>query len=428
MGVLRDLIKDLGSSDAYSAFRSENFRRFTFARILIVLAGQIFFVTVGWHIYAITGKLLDLGLIGLASFLPFFVLTPFGGQVADTLNRQRVIIITQSSAFLVLLALALVCLSSDLKVLGTWPIYSAVVLIGAVRAFSAPSISSILPALVPIEHFSNAVSWNSSAWQLATVIGPALGGFLCAILPEVGLVYLTAGVFSLFGIWHFVSLKLERVERPESPRNLETFLAGFRFVKRNRILFGAVALDLFAVLFGGCVALLPAFVSDVLHLGPTALGILRASPSVGAVLMAIWVAHHPLGERAGKIMFVAILVFSLATIGFGLSSKLLVSSICLVIVGASDMLSVIVRQNLVQLATPDEMRGRVNAVSQIFIGTSNELGEFESGMTAAWFGLVPAIVFGGLASCLIVLVWSRLYPELLDFDLNALRNKVGGSS
>lgn len=406
-----------GEGAAYAAFGSENFRRYVLNRMLSMIGGQAFFVAVGWHVYSVTNKLFDLGLVGLAAFLPFFLLTPFGGQLADVVDRKRIIVVSQSCAALVLISLAITSALFDLKIVGVWPIFLAVFLAGALRAFSGPASSSILPALVPLEHLSNAITWSSSAWQLAMVLGPAIGGLVYSVCGSAGFVYLFAGVVIAMGVSKFKGVKLEaKLDRP--PKfTWSAFAAGFNYVKQKRVLLGAISLDLFAVLLGGCIALLPAFVSDVLKLGPTALGALRASPAIGAVCMAVWNAHYPLKRGAGRVMLCAIFTFGCATVTFGLSTSFIVAALALVVSGAADMLSVIVRQTLVQVATPDEMRGRVSAVSQVFIGASNELGEFESGVTAAWFGLIPAIVIGGVGTCIVVAIWWRIFPELRELEL-----------
>jgi len=288
------------------------------------------------------------------------------------------------------------------------------ILFGAARAFAMPTGQALLPNLVPAALFGRAVAINSSTWQLSTVIGPALGGFLYLAGPE--FVYGTSVVLMAVSAWLMAGVHTPGGPARAQAVSLDSLLEGLRFVFRRRIVLGAVSLDLFAVLLGGATALLPAYASDILHVGPDGLGLLRAAPGLGAAVVAAWLTWRPLAGRMGPAMLWGVAVFGLATTVFGLSEHFLVSLGALAVLGAADMISVYIRHILVQLETPDAIRGRVSAVSAVFIGASNELGEFESGLTAAWWGIRPAVLFGGLASLGIAMLWARLFPELATLD------------
>lgn len=391
------------------AFSHPGFVVFVIARWFIVLALEMQSVAVGWQVYDITKKPLDLGLVGLAQFTPSFLLFLVSGHLADRVDRRKLIVLcyigfaTCSGLLLFIAAL------SGRAIL---PIYGVVVLSGIVRSFNGPVTRSILPQLVPEEHFANAVAWSSSANQSANILGPSIGGFVYAISRGPYAVYALAMIAGLSAALAMLRIQLESKPRPREPVSFKTVLAGIHYIFNHKVVLGSISLDLFAVLLGGAVALLPVYAREILKTGPWGLGLLRCSPGIGAATMAIVLAHRPLKGRAGTTMLWCVAAFGVFTIMFGLSHNLILSMLALVMVGATDMVSVITRAILVQLATPDEMRGRVNAVDMIFIGASNELGQFESGLTAAWFGTVPAVVFGGIGTLVVTALWAWSFPEL----------------
>ena len=395
-----------------AAFRHRDFRIYQAARFLVTIATQMQAVAIAWQVYAITHRAIDLGYVGLAEFLPTFGLALFAGAVADRFDRRRIVIVT--NLVVALCALAFFAMTATNRG-GVLAIYAVIFAFGVGRAFNAPAGSALSPTLVPKEDFPNAVAWSSSFWQVATIIGPAAGGLIYGA-GGAGAVYATTAVLCVVASALVAALRPRSGAAKKRAASWETFLAGIRYVRKNRIILGSISLDLFAVLFGGASALLPVYASDVLHIGPRGLGLLRSAPAVGAAGMAILVAHHPLKRRAGRTMFCCVALFGLATIVFGLSRSFLLSLFALLVTGASDMVSVVVRQTLVQLKTPNDMRGRVSAVNMMFVVSSNELGEFESGLTAAWFGAVPAVVLGGVASVIVVALYAVGFPELGRVD------------
>ncbi len=396
--------------------RDADFRRYVTARFLSGIAAQMLVIGVGWQVYRMTGRLLDLGLIGLSQFLPFFAFALFAGHAADRFDRRRILCgcaIVQAGCAVALGA------ASAARIAGTGPIFAVLALLGVARAFQMPAAQSFLPNLVPAGALPAAVAIGSSTSQVATIAGPSLGGAVYALAQTrfgatdgAGAVYLGAA-----GLLALSLAMLMRVRRRVGSRRqgaqARDLLEGLRFVWRRKPVLGALSLDLFAVLFGGATALLPAFTRDVLHAGPAQFGLLRAAPGLGAGLTALWLAIKPIRRRVGPTMFAGVAVFGIATVVFGLTHRFAIAMVALVVLGASDMISVFIRHVLVQLATPDEIRGRVSAVNSMFIGASNELGEFESGLTAAWLGLVPAIVAGGVATLVVGALWSAwLFPQL----------------
>ena len=381
------------------------------ARVLAMLARQMLTVAVGWQMYALTGSALDLGFVGLVQFLPSFLLVLVSGHVADRFDRRRVLQIAMLADAAAVLAL---CIGSALGRIDAPAIFVLVFVIGAARAFDMPTMQALLPMLVPENMLARAVAANASASQAAIIVGPAVGGLLYIAGPAV--VYGTsAALFALTGvIVHFVHPL--RAPRRAPAAGLSSVLDGIRFIRSRPEVLGAISLDMFAVLLGGATALLPIYARDILHTGPWGLGLLRSATAIGALGMALWLARHPLRAGAGRRMFGAVALFGVATIAFGLSRSFALSLAALAVLGASDMVSVVVRQSLVQLRTPDHMRGRVSAVNTLFIGTSNELGEFESGVVAAWLGAVAAVVVGGVGTVAIVLLWMRLFPSLANVD------------
>jgi MFS family permease len=398
----------------FDAFAHPGFALFLSARFLATLAVQMQGVAIGWQIYAITGNPLDLGLIGLAQFLPFVVLVLPAGHVADRLDRRRIL----ATCYAVEVACAVLLLVFTLRGLETaWPVFAVLVLFGAARAFAMPTSQAITPNLVPRELFSNAIALNSSAFHLATVAGPALGGLLYAAGPAT--VYSIVTVLLAISVVLMASVRLPKTDRSAiraTAVGLDTLLEGLRFVRSRPVVLGAISLDLFAVLFGGATALLPIFAKDVLHAGPQGLGLLRTAPAFGAALMAAVLAWRPITRSVGHWMFGGVAIFGIATIVFALSERFGLSLFALTMLGAGDMISVYVRHMLIQLETPDAIRGRVSAVNAVFIGASNELGEFESGVAAAWLGLVPSVVLGGVATLVITGTWMRLFPMLRTVD------------
>jgi MFS family permease len=392
-----------------AAFSHPGFLLFQMARFLIVSAVEMQAVAVGWQVYEITKRPLDLGYVGLAQFLPAILLFPISGHASDRFERRNVLSACYGGyalCFALLLAL------SRHGVPSIAPFYIVLVVIGIVRSFNGPASRSILPQLVPQEHFANAVAWNATIFQAATVLGPSFGGIVYAAFRGPSAVYVIAMVTAIGATITTFRIKPELKARPREPMNLKTLFAGLHFIRNNKLILGAISLDLFAVMLGGAVALLPVYAREILHTGPWGLGLLRTAPGVGATLMAILLAHWPLRGNSGPKLLWAVAGFGVFTIIFGLSRSLTLSLIALVLLGASDMISVIIRATLTLLATPDEMRGRVTAVDMIFIGTSNEFGQFESGITAHWFGTVPAVVLGGVGTLLVVTLWAWWFPDL----------------
>lgn len=385
-----------------------DFRFYLAARFLVMLGMQVVNVGVGWQVYSLSGDPLDLGYVGLAQFLPALLLTLPGGLLADRLDRKRILFFGMLVNLLAVLGLLFLSRGPDPSLS---LILALLVVIGAGRAFLAPSSQSVLPLLVPSEMFPRAVAVASTSWQIAVILGPALGGLLYVFGPVT--VYGAAALLLTGGA---LSVTLLKVRLQARSGDAEGILAGVRFVLKNRDILGAVSLDLFAVLLGGATALLPIYARDILMTGPMGLGFLRAAPAIGAAVMAAVLARRPIRGRAGHKMFLAVAVFGLATVAFGLSTNFLLSMAALMVLGAADIVSVIIRQTLVQLKTPDALRGRVSAVNLIFITSSNELGEFESGFTAALFGTVPAVVLGGVGSLCVAAIWAWKFPSLRKVD------------
>ena len=370
-------------------------------------------VAVGWQIFNLTHRPLDLGLVGLAQFAPGIFLFLLAGHTADRISRQRILLACYGSfsiCSLLLLGLTLHGLTA------VWPIYVVLLGNGVVRAFLGPASQAFLPSLVTEEHFPNAVAWDASISKTAAILGPVAGGLLYSVAGSPVPVYSAAVIAYLAALLLASRIQLRALVRPRPAASVAIVLQGLRYIWHNKLILGSISLDLFAVLLGGAVALLPVYASEILKTGPYGLGLLRSAPGAGAVLMALALARFPLRRRVGLTMFGCVFGFGLFTVVFGLSRNLALSLLALTLIGGFDMVSVFVRQTLVQLATPDDMRGRVSAVNWIFIGASNELGQFESGITAQWFGTVPAVVLGGLGTIAIVLLWSWLFPSLRSVD------------
>jgi MFS family permease len=392
-----------------AAFTHPAFVLFEIARFLIVSAVEMQAVAVGWQVYEITKRPLDLGLVGLAQFLPGIVLFPISGHASDRFERRDVLT-TCYGGYAVCFGLLLALTEHGLH--SVRAIYVVLLLIGVVRSFNSTASRSILPQLVSEKDFPNAVAWNATIFQTATILGPSFGGILYALARGPAAVYGVAMLTAVGATLSTLRIRPEAKARPREPMTFKTVFAGLHFIWSRKLILGAISLDLFAVLLGGAVALLPVYAREILRTGPWGLGLLRTAPGVGAALMAVLLAHRPLRGRSGITLLWAVAGFGVFTIIFGLSRSLTLSLIALLLLGASDMISVIIRATLTQLATPDEMRGRVTAVDMIFIGTSNEFGQFESGVTAQWFGTVPAVVLGGIGTLVVIAVWAWLFPDL----------------
>jgi MFS family permease len=401
-----------------AAFRSRDFRLYQAARCAVVIGAEAQALAVAWQVYQITHRALDLGFTGLALFLPGLLFLLPAGHVADRFDRRTVVLVCyslQAICTAVLLAFAWAGLHRVL------PIYVVLFFIGSGRAFSGPASSALIPSLVPKENFVNAVTWGATIFQIATISGPTIGGLLYTMAPMRGAMAHAAGgglvyIFTCITLIWYVSLismlkvRVGRMEHKAVSRDV--LLAGVRYVMHTQVLLGSISLDLFAVLLGGSVALLPIFAATILHVGPRGLGMLRAAPGVGALAVSLLLTFRPIRKQAGVRMLSCVALFGAATVVFGLSHSLWVSLIALLITGCADMVSVVIRSSILQLATPPEMRGRVSAVNSLFLGASNELGEFESGLTAQWLGAVRAVVAGGLGSLAVTGIWAARFPQL----------------
>ena len=413
MALVSPPVTDHPRSNALRAFRSLDYRRFLGSRLLSILGLEMVNVAVGWQVYALTKRPLDLGYVGLAQFLPVVLLTLAAGHAADRFDRRRVILVCHLAFGVCSGLLAWLALGG---VQTPVPIFAVLVLLGCARAFNAPAAQALMPSLLPEADFPNAVAWNSSTFQVANVVGPALGGALYAAFGNPEAVYFLAAGLATLDVIVLLGVKTRTGRMEHKAASWATVLAGVRYVWENKIVLGAVSLDLFAVLLGGAIALMPVFAQDVLHTGAWGLGILRSGPAIGAGLVGLYLAAHPLKRHVGRTMFTGVAIFGATIIAFGLSRSLWLSMVILIVMGGADMLSVFVRLTVVQISPPPEMRGRVNAVNMLFIGASNELGEFESGLTAQWLGPVRAVIAGGVGTLLVVLAWSRLFPELRGLD------------
>ncbi|SHE93772.1 MFS transporter [Acidocella aminolytica] len=399
------------SAPASTLLRHLSFLRFFLARGMASFAYQMAAVAVGWQIYALAHSAFLLGMVGLVQFLPSAGLVFFAGHVADRYPRKYVVTVCQLVESTTALVLALASF-------GHWAsvpvIFSAVMVMSAARAFENPAMGALLPAVAPEGMLQKGTAMSSGVFQLATILGPALGGFIYALSPAWPYAAMAAG-------WAGAALcvcgiRLDRPAVAKAPPSLRALFAGVGYVRRNPMILGTISLDLFAVLLGGATALLPVYAKDVLHTGPWGLGVLRGAPAVGALLMTIWLARYPINSKVGMRMFQAVIIFGVGTVVFGLSDSILLSMLALAIMGASDTISVVIRLSLVQLQTPDEMRGRVGAVNFLFVSASNQLGEFESGLTAALFGAVPAVVLGGLGTIAVAMLWIKLFPTLKNVE------------
>ena len=393
-----------------SLFRHRPFRHYWSARVCSMGAYQMQVVATGWSVYVLTNNPFDLGLVGLVQFLPRIALTLWAGAVADRYDRRWIALVC---TIVQMIACGLLALGSWTSVLTRELIFGLIAVIGAARAFEMPTMQSLLPNVVPISEFPRGLALSTVATQIAIIGGPALAGLI--FLAGITSVYSVATVF-------FVVASISMATMPpiqvavQRIRSSESLLAGIHFIAANPVILGAISLDLFAVLLGGATAMLPIFAKDILHVGPTGLGLLQAAPALGALAMTLFLTRFPLQRKVGRQLFVSVAIFGAGTIVFGLSTSFWLSLTMLIVLGAADCVSVVIRQSLVQLETPNDMRGRVSAVNSVFIGASNQLGEFESGMMAALLGTVPSVVIGGLGTLLVVGLWMRLFPSLVERD------------
>jgi MFS family permease len=398
-------------SETHSFYRNRPLVFFWVARLSSTLAYQMLSVAVGWQIYALTGSPLYLGLVGFAQFLPTLLLSLLAGHVADRYDRRLVFSVCQIVQGVGVLALAV---GSFAGWMSKEHILLIVFLIGSARTFTMPASQALLPNLVSPSLFARATALTASLSQVGFIAGPALGGFLYTAGPTV--VYVSVSAAFLIGALLVFLISIRETSRNREPVSLRSVFAGIAFIKSKPMILGAISLDLFAVLLGGATALLPIYAREILFTGPWGLGFLRSAPAVGALLMSVFLAHLSLRHHMGKIMFIAVAIFGLSTMAFAISTSFILSLVMLIILGAADMISVVIRQSLVQIETPDQMRGRVSAVNSLFIGTSNQLGEFESGLTAAWFGTKTATLIGGVGTLIVAAVWTRLFPALAEVD------------
>lgn len=368
---------------------------------------QVATVAVGWQIYALTGSAVYLGIVGLVQFVPSALLVFIAGHAADRYDRRRVV---QACQVLEGLAAGYLCWRSVAGDVTATEIFTVLVVFGVATAFEGPASSALLPGVAPEGQLQRATALATGAWQIAAIGGPAIGGLAYAISPA--LPYGVMAMFWLLGALFCGMIRLDRPAEEPDPPSLDQLFAGFKFVRDNSPVLGVISLDLFAVLLGGASALLPIYARDILDAGPWALGVMRAAPAVGALLMTAVLARHPISRRAGLRMFQGVIAFGIAICVFALSRDIWLSTLALAAMGAADTISVVIRFSLVQLATPDEMRGRVGAVNYLFVNASNQLGEFESGIMAALVGAMPAALIGGLGTIVVALLWMKLFPSL----------------
>lgn len=392
-------------------------------RILMVLAYQMLAVAVGWHIYEITHDPLSLGLIGLAEVIPYFSTALFAGHAIDHYLSRRFFAMLAASMLLLnallLTAISANWLSVDTNNITFW-IYGSIAFTGFARAFIAPSYNTLFAIILPRRKYAQAAGMGSAMFQIGLILGPAIGGLLIGFTSKT----VTYGIAAMLCLAGLIAMAMINVKEPQAPEERLTLFKsiqeGLTFVFSSQIILSAMSLDMFAVLFGGAVAMLPAFIKDIYHLGPESLGILRASPAIGAILTGLWLAKHPINYHAGKWLLGAVAGFGLCMIGFGLSSSFWIAALMLLLSGIFDGISVVMRQTILQLATPDAMRGRVSAINGIFIGSSNELGAFESGVAARLLGLVPSVIFGGVATLAVVGITAKFAPQLRRLELHQL--------
>jgi MFS family permease len=385
-----------------------DFRLLQIARFSSIVALQVQHVAIGWQVYHLTSRALDLGFVGLAQFIPAALLSMFAGHTADRFDRRAILLLCNAAYGVLALGLAAYAHAGYTSV---WPIYGVLVLLGAARSFAGPAGQALLPDVVPQSELKVAIAWASSIWQIAMIVGPAISGAVYGLIgPEATYIFASAMAFTGAVSVALMAVRTGRLEKKET--SADVLLAGVKYVWEKKVILGAISLDLFAVLLGGAVALLPAFARDILHSGPWGLGLLRAAPGVGAVITALLLARYPLRSNVGLVMFVCVGIFGTMMVVFGMSKNLLLSLVVLAISGAADMVSAVIRHTLVQVLTPQAMRGRVSAVNLVFIGASNELGEFESGATAQWLGTERSVVWGGIGTIVVTVLWMLIFPAL----------------
>jgi MFS family permease len=409
------------SHDPFAVLRLKEYKFYLANRFLLTMGITMQSVIVGWQVYDITKDVFALGMIGLSEAIPFIVISIFSGHIADTFNRKKIIL--WFTFLFIIVTGALLYLSTDassfIQRYGTLPIFSMIVLVGVIRGFLSAAFPSILSQIVPRELYGNAATWNSTVWHGASILGPSVAGLLIAVGYTTA--YTVDITFISLSFLAFLFIASKPVPSREKSETLyESLTSGIKFVFKNQVVLGALSLDLFAVLFGGAVALLPAFAEEILHAGAVELGFLRAAPAIGAVVMAFIIAYKPPTKNAGRNLFLSVGAFGLSTILFGLSENIWMAFFFLFLTGAFDNVSVVIRHTVLQLATPDNMRGRVSAVNGIFIGSSNEIGAFESGATARAFGLKPSIIVGGILTVLVVAVTAKLAPKLRQLNIKDL--------
>jgi MFS family permease len=397
--------------NAMATLANRSLSSYVVTRVTAALARQLIAVAVGWQMYELTKSTLYLGLVGLAQFVPMVLMTLFAGYAADHFNRKTIVFLSQLFLGLCYLFLAL---TSDLGVIDKFSLLGASFVIGAVNALNGPAMQSILPGIVDRSDFARATAITATGFQAATILGPAAGGFLY-VLGASAVYYVAAAAMAASCVF-ILLVKVTHRETIKDPVTVRSLLAGISFIKDRPVILGSISLDLFAVLFGGATALLPVYAATILMIGSEGLGALRAAPAVGALIVSLVLAKRTVQSKVGLKMFLSVIVFGLATIVFAASRSFTISLIALAVLGGADVVSVVIRSALVQLNTPDAMRGRVSSVNQVFIGTSNQLGEFESGVTASLFGTVPAAIIGGAGTIIIVLLWMKLFPSLRKMD------------
>lgn len=396
--------------DPYAALRYRDFRLLLVGRFITSLGDQMLSFAIGWELWLRTRNELALGLVGLVQVIPVILLSLPAGHVADHYNRKRIVLVMQVLLAACSLSLALLSFHQGSLVL----VYLCLLGIGIARSFNVPATSTLLPQTVPPQIFTSAATWNSSAWQLASILGPAVAGILVALLNRVTEIYVIDALAALTFLVLVMLIRGRELALSRKAATLESLAEGLKFIRSTRVILAAITLDMFAVLLGGAVTLLPVFATDILKVGPQGLGLMRAAPSIGALIMAVFMAHQPPFKQAGKTLLIAVAGFGLATIIFGLSRSFLLSVAMLALLGGLDNISVVIRSTLLLVRSPDRMRGRISSVNNIFIGASNELGGFESGLTAALFGPIFSVVGGGIGTILVVLSVARFWPELRD--------------
>ena len=402
----------------YASFGIRDFRQFIMARQCATLAIHIQATIVGWQLYEITHDPLALGLIGLAEAIPAITVSLYAGHVADVVARKKIILVTISLLLFCALSLLFFTLEQGSHILkfGSFPIYLIIFLSGIARGFLSPANFSFMPQLIPRPLYANAISLNTTFWLVASIVGPMLAGFIYAV-AGISTTYLTGALLFVAALGFYVSIPSRPVPTVSNEQGIrEKIKSGLKFVMKTQIIFGAISLDMFAVLFGGAVALLPIFAAEILEVGPQGLGMLRAAPALGAVLMAVYITYNPIQRNTGKVMLFSVAGFGASMIGFGLSTSFILSLSMLMLSGMFDSISMIIRSTLIHTRTPENMKGRVSAVNSIFIGSSNEIGAFESGLTAKFMGVIASVVFGGIMTLLTVGITGWKAKKLTNLD------------